>query len=514
MGKKIFTATAVFALLLAAVVYGKEFFRSDISVYVDGVETDAEVYTDELDRPYVPLRDIFEAMGCEVSYNAAEKTAEVDCGDSVVNLSQYDTENTATVNGSIYLPLMTVSEYLGFTVEVLEDEKVISIESTEKTPVSPQNNDSEGSSGFAAKLDSLMDKNENYVLSPISIKYALAMAANGADEETKAEILNVLGVSDLESCNKEVKEYIESNAAYNQTDISDLEALLEPKDTRLFVANSVWLNSDYISGGDFSEDFKALAEENYGAEAGTVNSQNAVETINGWCSENTNGKIDEIINSSDFLACLVNAVYFNGRWSREFDEEATEKDIFTNADGSEAEIDFMNQTGYFRYYADENIQMVSMPYTNGSMAMYIALADEGINALEYADKTEVKKVKIKIPKFSVETSLDASELLKNLGIEKAFDGSADAYHFMPMFNDAVNNGNSAYISNILHKTYIKTNEEGMEAAAVTSLIMAATSSLEQQELIYEFNADKPFTYFIRDNSNGEILFIGRFAEGE
>ncbi|MCD8090396.1 MAG: serpin family protein [Clostridiales bacterium] len=420
----------------------------------------------------------------------------------------------------MYLSLDKAAELMGFSVNSSDDEETVYIEDgsayeeyedgeadvTEKT----------GASGFASQLDSLMDRNENYVLSPLSIKYALAMAAGGADFETKEEILKALNVTDFESFNAEAEAYMDSFESVEKEDEESGFGLFEEvPGTSLSIANSVWLNEDYIEGGDFSEEYKGFVKGSYNAETGTVTNEDAVEKINRWCSEKTNGKINGIISSPDFMAGLVNAVYFNGKWTSEFNEGDTEKDIFTNSDGTEAETDFMSQTGRFKYYADDDVKIVSLPYLNSSISMYLALTeDSGTDVLKYADKTEYKKVKIKMPKFKTETSVDAVGFLEKMGIEKAFDSSEGAYHFKYMFNDTVNNTASIYISKVLHKTYISVDEEGTEAAAVTSMIMMATASLEKPEEIYEFNADRPFTYFIRDNSNGEILFMGRYARAE
>ncbi|MCC8097751.1 MAG: serpin family protein, partial [Eubacterium sp.] len=411
-----------------------------------------------------------------------------------------------------------VSEDLSRSLDLKKEENKVYIGSNSANNGTAQTNEDKN---FASKLYSLMDNKENYVISPLSLKYAMAMAANGADEETKSEIMNALGITDLEDFNSEVKAYIESMAAEDEeTDEavsdsgSDIPELFiddgVPEKTSLSIANSIWLNSDKIAGGDFSEAFKTVVKDSYSGEALSVTDKNAVETINSWCSEKTKDKIDSIINNSDFLAALVNAVYFKGTWAYEFDEDLTEKDIFTNSDGSESETEFMRQTDEFKYYEDENIQIIALPYADSSINMYIALTeDDTTDALQYAGKTSYEKVRVKIPKFKTETSLSGLDLFKALGVKKAFDGSADAYHFTPMFNETVNNASSVYISEILHKTYISVDEEGTEAAAVTSLMMSLGSAPGMEEKIYEFTADRPFTYFIKDESNGEILFMGR-----
>ncbi|MCD8158475.1 MAG: hypothetical protein LUD77_06170 [Clostridiales bacterium] len=520
--KKILVISAIlFSVFIVSTACGGEMKEFDAEIYAGGNKVDTKAYIDENNSAYVPLRGVFEAMGCQVGYDSETKTANIEYSGKTLSFSQYDSENTVTVDSSIYLPLRAVSEDLGFSVEWSEEEGAVYISSSAEDSGDKAKTD-EGTD-FASKLYYLMDNDENYVISPLSLKYAMAMAANGADDETRKEIINALDISDLESFNSEVKTYIENVAEEEEKtyetdeDAPKLELFAGDvsEKTSLSIANSIWLNSDKIEGGDFSEDFKKVVQDSYNGEAASVTNENAAEKINSWCSEKTNGKIERIINNSDFLSALVNAVYFKGAWSNEFEESATEKGMFTNSSGSESEVDFMRQTGKFKYYEDENIQIISLPYAGSSISMYVALTeDEGINVLEYADKTVYEKVRVKMPKFKTETSLSGLDLFKSLGVEKAFDGSADAYHFKPMFNDTVNKVSSVYISEILHKTYISVDEEGTEAAAVTSVMMSLGSAPGEEEKIYEFTADRPFTYFIKDGSNGEVLFLGRYADGK
>jgi serpin B len=366
---------------------------------------------------------------------------------------------------------------------------------------------------FAEKMNSLMPKDKNYVFSPLSLKYALAMAANGADEATKNEITSTLGIDRLDSFNDDVKNYLDEHKL--ETEENDF--FVEPMraGTSLNIANSVWFNQDYVSGGDFSEEYKALVADKYDATAQNVNNQNAVQKINSWCNEKTNGKIPKIINNSDFISCLVNAVYFNARWSNEFGKGMTHKADFTDRNGNTSQIDFMEQTDHFSYYGDGDIKMLSLPYEGSNISMYIALSnDTRLNFEDYIDKTERKKVHITMPKFKTEFDVDMTPLLSQLGIKKAFDNGSPTQHFASMFNATVNNNINVYISKTVQKAYIAVDEEGTEAAAVTAIMMDATAVMPQPEEIVEFKADTPFTYFIRDNNTDEILFMGEYAFAE
>ena len=337
------------------------------------------------------------------------------------------------------------------------------------------------------------------------------MAANGANKETADEITKLLGISDLEKFNDEVYEYINKyKEDIEETSGSRSYSDDEPKFS-LNIANSVWYNSDNSDVVQkFSDKFVKTVTDKYDGTAEIVNNSDAVERINSWCDEKTNHKIPVMISDSDFVACLTNAVYFNANWKYEFNKNYTQKDIFTDRNGKENEIDFMNSSlKYYLYYEDEELQMVSLPYANCDISMYIALTSQSnVDFEKYLDKMEQKKVYISMPKFKTEYSVSLYEPLKELGLSKAFDSS------LPNFNDMfkhTDNGFNSFISKVLHKTYIDVNEKETEAAAVTSVDGIVTTSVKKPEEIYFFEANKPFTYFIRDDSTGDILFIGEYA---
>ena len=370
-------------------------------------------------------------------------------------------------------------------------------------------------SNFTDKLDAQMPADKNYMFSPLSIKMALSLAANGASGETQSEILNALGLSSIQEFNAISKDLI---ARYSQTDVLSLN-----------IANSIWLNKDKTSQ-NFSEGYKKIATDFYSAEVKSVNSKNAVKEINGWVSDKTKGKIPAIIqNADDFWAMLINAIYFKGAWEDEFHEGATKPDIFNSADGKETTIDFMNKTKWFSYAETNNVKILEMPYKNRvdkiaqdgeylgterfdnlDVSMYLIMADEKINVeneLNTAIENNAFKstyIKMAMPKFKIEYSSSLNEMLKNIGIISAFDGSkAD-------FKNMFDKGNM-WITNTIHKTYISVDEKGTQAAAVTAIHMAG-SALPPEPIELKFN--KPFYFIIRDNTSCETLFMGRFAFAE
>ncbi len=359
---------------------------------------------------------------------------------------------------------------------------------------------------FVDKLNAQMPEDKNYMFSPLSVKMAFAMAANGAGGETKSQLLNALEIDDLENYNQTVKAMIDT---YNQSDI-----------LKFNIANSIWMNQDKTAQ-NFSEGFQKVLSESFHAQAGKVTGTNALETINGWVDKQTNGKIKSIISDSNFWAMLVNAVYFKGAWEDEFYEGATSKEAFTDRNGQKTDIDFMHQTGYLNYYKDADVEVIELPYKNSAVkidengeyegfdrydfdiSMYAVKGTYRDAALkEIADgKLSRTYIDLSFPKFKVEFSTDLNDYMKNLGITDAFDGQkAD---FKSMFDSG-----NMWITKALHKTYIAVDEKGTEAAAVTAIGMAG-SALPPQPVTVKFN--EPFTFVIRDNTSGEVLFIGEYA---
>lgn len=365
---------------------------------------------------------------------------------------------------------------------------------------------------FGDKLLRLIPDDKNSMISPLSVKLALMMAANGADGETKQEICDVLGVSDLDAYNEEIKKLI---ATYSQSELLKLD-----------VSNSIWINEDKTPQR-FSAEFTQRAKDVFDASADVVNDETATDKINTWVNDKTKGKIPEIIEegNSDFWAMLINAVYFKGRWQNEFHPEATKPDTFTSRNGVETQIDFMNRTAWMSYGNEEGVEIIEIPYLiredliddegnyvetkildGVDVSMYLVMSDRNISPVKAVNSTETSSefVALSVPKFTVEYSDEISPYLKALGINKAF--SPEDAEFSGMFTEG-----NMWLTNVIHKTYIKVDEEGTEAAAITASAMAG-SARPPEPIPVKFN--KPFYFVIMDNANGEALFVGEYAFGE
>jgi serine protease inhibitor len=247
----------------------------------------------------------------------------------------------------------------------------------------------------------------------------------------------------------------------------------------------------------------------------------AVTTINDWVSKNTNGRIKQIVSElrSDEFLVLVNAIYFKGTWTREFDPKLTApRAFYLPTHGHKYEIApttqllMMNREDKFRYKDDHAMQAVALPYGDGRLNLYVFLPrDRGDlgelvkattpdNFAELFSGFAEKKGTVVLPKFKIEFEKSLNAALKQLGMGVAFTPAAD-------FSKMVAPPNTAAISDVLHKTFVEVNEEGTEAAAVTGVKMMMTA-MPRPEDKFSFVCDHPFLCAIRDDVTGSVLFLG------
>lgn len=351
------------------------------------------------------------------------------------------------------------------------------------------------SSSYESDFDFMkyMPKDQNYMISPFSIKMAMMMAANGANGYTQKEILSALGVSSIDEYNQKASDII---TRYNSN-----------KDVNLNVANSIWLNKTEAMGANFKDTYKKIISDFYKGVAMEENADTIASKINDFIAKETNNKITNVLPTerpAGFLSALVNTIYFKGSFENQFDTANTKKDTFTDRNGNKSEIDFMNQTKHFGYYENDGVQMLKMNYSGRDIAMYILLNDDDkdVDINDIISKMEYKNVSVSMPKFKTEFTKSFVDVLKQMGINIAFTNAAN---FSNMFDNV-----EAHISDVIHKTFIEVDENGTEAAAATFILMTK-NSLPMPEEIKEFKANRPFTYFIRDEVSGEILFLGEYA---
>ena len=351
-----------------------------------------------------------------------------------------------------------------------------------------------------------IEQDKNIFISPLSISIALAMTLNGASGETEHAMTNTLHLQGLDS------ESI--NAGY--AGLRHALQVADPKVT-LAIANALWARQNV----PFKQDFLQRNTQFFGAEVSTLDftDPNTLPTINQWVNTNTNGKITKILDeiNPDTVLFLINAIYFKGTWQTEFDPSRTRDGTFYFATGAEKQIPMMTRTGDYPYYEnyEAKFQAISLPYGDGRMSMYIFLpyreSDlntflEGLNTENWerwVSQFREQEVFLSMPKFKLEYEKTLNNPLQSLGMGIAFaPGAADFSRMADL--EAL--GKNLYIGEVLHKAVVEVNEEGTEAAAVTSVGIRATSAPPA------FMANRPFFFAIHDNETKTVLFMGTVVD--
>ncbi len=365
---------------------------------------------------------------------------------------------------------------------------------------------------FEYRLNTFMPRDRNYVFSPLSIKMSLDLAANGADGITKEEIIDTIAVEDIEKFNSYEKQLISTYV--NNGDI------------QIKLANSLWLNTDRAKKLNFSDLYLRTIGRMNNAKLGNVTNKDAVDTINVWCSQNTNGKITEIIDNNEFSAALVNALYFSGKWTKPF-SGGTQVRTFNERGGNSADITFMSNTDEYNYYEDSEVKMIELPYgltkevkdankddknapDSVDIAMYVVLnGDRRMELSPYMDILSPEKVNVTLPVFTVAYGAEYNEPLKQLGVNTAFDSKNADFHYMTGVDKP-----KLSIDKVAHEAYITVDENGTEAAPAEKTAYSSEEPDDQPEEIKEFTANEPFTFIIVDKRMNEVLFMGEYAYAE
>jgi len=337
------------------------------------------------------------------------------------------------------------------------------------------------------------DPAKNTFISPYSISSTLGIALNGAQGNTAKEIHDVMQLKyhDLEDSNF-------GHEGLHRRLSSD----------NLKIANSLWMKK----GVDFKDTFITDVVKTFGAKAESLKFDDpaSLELINNWVKDNTGGKIDKLLDriSPDNILFMANAVYFKADWKTKFDKADSYEGDFGSVKGNRA--NFMKREGEIKFIRKEGFTAASLPYADDKTSMLVIVpnADSSLDELlktltpenwaRWSGEFEPKhNVRVVLPRLKLEYDAELSEPLKALGIKEAFAAKAD---FKGMTDG------QCFISGFKHKTLVEVNEEGTEAAAVTSVRMAAGSAAPKR--FYNLVADKPFFYAICDDTTGAILFMG------
>ncbi len=345
-----------------------------------------------------------------------------------------------------------------------------------------------GLSLFNAAVSSASES-ANVVISPYSAGMALSMLEEGAAGQTKSEIDAVLKGSTYKS-----------------------DILKSSGDCIISSANSIWLRS----GFQVLPAYRSIIENSYGAKVSERDFSNpsTVKEINKWCSDNTAKRIPEIIDeiNPQMVMFILNALYFKAPWEYQFDKRSTSKAVFHSPSGEQT-VDFMHLNKELCCGAGEGCRYVVLPYKSGEWQMVVCLPDEGadmrkfvasISAAEFSkamSNADSRKVALAMPKFKLNTTLVLNNILSSLGVKSAFSNGAD-------FSSLAAAG--VAVDEVKQKCFIEVNEEGAEAAAVTSIGMRLTSVMPETQP-FVMNVDRPFVFAIFNAETESILFAGKIA---
>ncbi len=358
----------------------------------------------------------------------------------------------------------------------------------------------------------LADPEENTFISPVSIYLALSLVYNSAEGETREEIAELLQVADMD-----LEEFNRKCLAFRKS----LEG--EEDGVKVSIADSVWLEEGFPVHDQYLE----TLENYHRAKARTADFADPETTamINQWVSDQTEGMIDGIFEDNQPVPAeyfvLINAIYFMGGWTEDFDPEETEDKDFTLPDGSTVEVPIMQRESEemtdYQYLSEEGFEAVRIPYggveihgQETRMAMYVFVPDNGLDAFyeqldagswdEWMNGFSSRDGTVGLPRFEMRYEKTLNDILKDMGMERAFDDRADFSGMSP-------EGEQLLLDQVLHEAVIEVDEKGTEAAAVTAAL-----GLGDAPEPFEVIADRPFFFVIRDDHAESVLFAGAVTD--
>lgn len=347
----------------------------------------------------------------------------------------------------------------------------------------------------------LAEPDENVILSPLSVTMALGMALNGAELETWSQMREALSLDPADQ--------VAINAGYRG--LIDVLSTMDPRVT-MTIANSVWTRENFPVLPGFIDTLRLFFDAH--AQSLDFSSPDASSTINAWVKNNTGGRIPEIVPSpipEDVIMYLINAVYFKGIWQHRFDPALTSDAEFTDIHGMKKTVAMMSRRARMRFMNDVNLSAADIPYGWDRFRMMLIvprdlqtlrflesnLSDEYIRD-NFISRMQTTDMELQIPRFTIESEYSLNEALKSLGMPRAFDPYKAEF-------TRINPDGGLYITNVKHKTFIRVDEEGSEAAAATSVEVGVVS------MPPTLRADRPFLFVLYEANTGAMLFVGRVA---
>lgn len=363
----------------------------------------------------------------------------------------------------------------------------------------------ENNNAFALNLFSQMKGFDSKVVSPMSVSYLMGMLANGADGQTRQEIMKAIGCEKVSL--RDLNEFYQMLITHaNHFD----------KATTINIADYIALNCHY----QLKDGFASTMQNYYkaGVESLDFSKASTLKRINRWCSDHTDGMIPKIIEQvdADAVSYIMNAIYFNGTWTDKFDTRQTKLENFQGYTRDIKKTQMMHRNGKYQYMDNADFAAVNLPYGNGSYSMTVILPNRGKSIDEVMAGLDAKKVgelrrsmdecavDLKLPRFTISQETSLNDIISKLGAPTMFTSGADFSNFA--------SGNLS-ISKMLQKAKIEVSEEGTKASAVT-MAMVAMTALRPEPRKVEFHANRPFIYMITEHSTGAILFMGQYTGSE
>ena len=356
---------------------------------------------------------------------------------------------------------------------------------------------------YQATSSADQQKGENVVMSPLSVMYVLGMLNDGAGGDTEKELSSLIGLP--EGSKGLINGY--SQALMTQAPLADPSVILQ-------TANIVATANDLQTAQQYKDDM----QQYYAAKTVSLDftQPSALQFLNDWCNEKTQGLIPSILDELDPATrmVLMNAVYFKATWAEKFDPEDTRDETFTSEGGQTATIPMMHRKAIALYAQCDNYAMLCLPYGSGTQwQMMVLLPNEGttvddvIGSLtstswekQWQLYRNIYQVDIKMPRFSTSSDVRLNDIIAQMGAPLMFSGQAD-------FSLITENDEHLSVSLLKQKAAIEVNEEGTKAAAVTAEAMFG-ANLPTQEV--DFHANRPFVYIIRETSSSVVFFIGTY----
>ena len=366
--------------------------------------------------------------------------------------------------------------------------------------------------GFALNLVGKLYDGKSFICSPLSLQFALGMVNTGAQGATSDEICSMLGYGEgaPEDVNAYAKFLADALTSVDNTTSMDIANVLV-YNTMFNGQSGVSLNKPYV---DALKNYYDAGIELFDFDS---EARAALGRINGWCSEKTHGMIPSILEEVNpvSLCYILNAVYFKGIWANKFNKNSTYPQDFYPESGASKKVDMMHLTDDFGYTSNKNWKSLTMPYGNKAFRLTAYLPAQGktvadvlasLDAETLAATSGIRytdEVIVSFPKFETSSTMPLNDILKDLGMVKAFKSGVADLKLMSPFADC--------ISSVLQKARIKLDEEGTEAAAVTVVAVEGCTAIPNPPEPLTFTADHPFFYVITEVSTGAVIFAGCYA---